>query len=316
VPLLVVPLAAGETELLTLGEWERLRSCRRVYFERPDHPLVPRLRHAGVECGPFDDEPSASQEGFGLVADPTSDRVMELARQGAEVTTGPAAPPDPIAAAAAAPVVRRAGAALARSVVVMARLRSEDGCPWDVEQTHGSLKVHLLEETHEVLESIDRGDLSAGLEEELGDILLQVLFHSRIAEQDGRFDVAGVADRLSAKLVGRHPHVFGAVTVAGAAEVIERWETLKRAEKERGGPFDDIPGSLPALLAAYKTQKRAASAGFEAGAAEALHRARVALEAGDVGEALFWVVALARAKGLDPETALLERLAAFRANLS
>jgi XTP/dITP diphosphohydrolase len=313
-PLLVVPLAPEETDLLTLGEWELLCARRRVYLERPDHPLAARLRARDIECGPFDDELSATDESVALVADPSSPRVIELAESGADVTSGPAAAPDPAAAARGAPVVRRAAAALADAVVVMARLRSEGGCPWDLEQTHGSLKVHLLEEAHEVLEAIDAGDLGAGLEEELGDILLQVLFHSRIAEQEGRFDVAGVAEGLTAKLVGRHPHVFGDATVAGAGEVVERWETIKRAEKERGGPFDDIPRSLPGLLAAYKTQKRAASLGFSSGARDAADRARAAVDAGDIGEALFWIVALARARGLDPETALLERLARFRAD--
>jgi XTP/dITP diphosphohydrolase len=312
-PLLVVPLAPEETDLLTLREWELLCARRRVYLERPDHPLAARLRTRGVECGPFDDEPSASEDGIALLADPSSPRVIELAGSGADVTSGPAAAPDAAAAARGAPIVRRAAAAVAGAVVVMARLRSQGGCPWDLEQTHASLKVHLLEEAHEVLEAIDAGDLGAGLEEELGDILLQVLFHSRIAEGEGRFDVAGVAEGLTLKLVGRHPHVFGDASVAGAGEVVERWETIKRAEKERGGPFDDIPRSLPGLLAAYKTQKRAA---FSADAREAADRARAAVDAGDIGDALFWTVALARARGLDPETALLERLARFRADLT
>jgi tetrapyrrole methylase family protein / MazG family protein len=312
-PLLVVPLAIEEVDLLTLGEWERLSACRRVYFERPDHPLADRLRAIGVECGPFDDEPSATLDGTALVGDPGSTRVVELAKQGAQVTAGPVDPPDALSAALAAPVVRRAAAELGRAATVMARLRSADGCPWDIEQTHDSLKVHLLEEAHEVIEAIDRAELDTGLEEELGDILLQVLFHARIAEQDGRFDVAEVADRLSTKLIGRHPHVFGDSSVRDAAHVVERWESLKRAEKDREGPFDDIPRSLPALLAAYKTQKRAAAVGFSTDAEEAEGRARAALDEGAIGDALFWVVALARARGLDPETALLERVARFRA---
>ena len=311
--LLVVPLAIEDVDLLTLGEWERLSDCRRVYFEHPDHPLADRLRAQGVECGPFDDEPSASLDETALVVDPGSARVVELAKRGAGVTAGPADPPDALSAALAAPVVRRASAAIGRAATVMARLRSPEGCPWDFEQTHDSLKVHLLEEAHEVIEAIDRDELDAGLEEELGDVLLQVLFHARIAEQGGRFDVADVADRLSTKLIGRHPHVFGDSSVRDAAHVVERWESLKRAEKDREGPFDDIPRSLPALLAAYKTQKRAASVGFAIDADEADGRARAALEAGALGDALFWIVALARARGLDPETALLERVARFRA---
>jgi MazG family protein len=311
--LLVVPLAVEDVSLLTLGEWDRLRACTRVYFEHPDHPLAEMLRAEGIESGPFDDEPSPSLRDTALVVDPDSRRLIELAKQGAEVTAGPVDPPDPLSAAIAAPVLRRATAALGRATTVMARLRSSDGCPWDIEQTHDSLKAHLLEEAHEVIEAVDRGDIDAGLEEELGDILLQVLFHARIAQQDGRFDVAGVADQLSAKLIGRHPHVFGDSTVRDAAHVVERWESLKRAEKGRDGPFDDIPRSLPALLAAYKTQKRAAADGFSADDAAAARRAREALGEGAIGDALFWIVALARARGLDPETALLERVARFRA---
>jgi MazG family protein len=319
--LVVVPLAPAETEWLTLHEWDLLTSCEQVVFERPDHPLAERLRAAGVAAGPFDDEPDAARTGWALVADPGSPRVPELARAGAVVTSGPVPAPDSLTAAHGARFGRRAGASLGRVALVMARLRGPDGCPWDAEQTHESLRVHLLEEAHEVLEAIDSGATGAELEEELGDVLLQVVFHAQLAADDGRFDVAGVADRLVAKLLHRHPHVFGDVVVAGAAEVVSNWEAIKakEKEKERSGPFDGIPPTLPALLVAYKVQKRAAALGFEADATAARAGIEEALRADptpeSVGKALFWAVALARSAGVDPEGALARATVKFRQSL-
>jgi XTP/dITP diphosphohydrolase len=314
---LVVPLAPEDTHLLTLDELEHLEACERVMFERASHPLMARLARAGVRCGPFDDEPL--KDGWGLVADPDSPRLVELARAGARVTAGPARPPDSLSAAHAAPVARRAAAALADVVVVMARLRGPDGCPWDREQTHASLEVHLLEEAHEVLEAIDENLLEADLEEELGDLLLQVAFHARIAEQDGRFDIAGIGRGLAGKLIHRHPHVFGATVVAGAAEVVANWEAIKAAEKRRSGPWEGVPRSLPALLHAAKVQKRAARFGFAPDGDHAATRIRAELiepaTPASIGEALFWLVARARAAGIDPEGALRAALVRFKSSL-
>ncbi|MDQ3216470.1 MAG: MazG family protein [Actinomycetota bacterium] len=321
--LLVVPLAPDETNLLTLGELDELLSCKRVLFEQPQHPLRARLEVAGVECASLDEEPETGETNRALVADPGSVRVLELARGGARVSflaahPPPARPPDDLTAAHAAPILRRAAAALSGVVAVMARLRGEDGCPWDQEQTHESLKIHLLEEAHEVIEAIDSPE-SEDLAEELGDLLLQVVFHSRLAEQEGRFDVASVASALEAKLVLRHPHVFSDVGVSGAAEVLANWETIKNIEKGRSHPFDGIPRTLPALLKAAKMQKRAAALGFGASEQEARSRlvAALAPEASreSLGEALFWLVALARALRVDPEGALASHLDEFRASL-
>ncbi|HEY7874781.1 MAG TPA: MazG family protein [Actinomycetota bacterium] len=269
-PLLVVPLDPGEVGSLSLAEWDALVACSRVLFERPDHPLAERLRAHGVDAGAFDDEPDAGRDGWAVVVDPTSARVVELAKAGATVTSGVAGSPDALTAAHGAGVARRAAAALGEAALVMARLRSPDGCPWDHEQTHESLEVHLIEEAHEVLDAIDRGATGAELEEELGDLLLQVLFHAQMAADDGRFDIEGVARGLAGKLVHRHPHVFGDVAVSGATDVVRNWETIKAAEKQRTGPFDDVPSSLPALLTAYKIQKRAAGLGWTASPAEAI----------------------------------------------
>ncbi|MPZ68767.1 MAG: MazG family protein [Actinobacteria bacterium] len=315
-PLLVVPLALDEVELLTLGEWDRLLACSMVFFERPDHPLAGRLTRAGVPNGPFDDEPDAGDADIALVCDPSSGRVLELARAGASVTVGAATPPDDLSTAHAAPVLRRAAADLGTLVAVMARLRSDDGCPWDREQTHESLLIHLLEEAHEVVEAVEEGKTGTDLEEELGDILLQVAFHARLAEQDGRFDLSGVARVVSTKLVRRHPHVFGETLVEDSDEVVRNWEDIKKDEKERGDTFDGIPRSLPALLAAYKTQKRAASLGFSPDEARCNAELSAALEKADIGAALFWLVALARRRGVDPESALTGALATFRQGFS
>jgi MazG family protein len=315
-PLLVVPVAPDEAGLVTLEEWDALVACQKVLFERPDHPLAARLRDAGVAAGPFDDDPVADRDGWALVADPTSPRVIELARAGANVTSGRALSPDALTAAHGAYLARRGAASLGALALVMARLRSDDGCPWDQEQTHESLRVHLLEEAYEVLDAIDKGEVTDELEEELGDVLLQVAFHSQLAADEDRFDLAGVADRLVAKLLHRHPHVFAETTVADAAEVIRNWESIKATEKKREGPFEGLPEALPALLLAYKTQKRAAGVGFTADGTAAREHLDAALDGDtDIGEALFWLVALARDAGIDPEGALRNATRRFRETL-
>ncbi|MBA3432396.1 MAG: hypothetical protein H0U16_13090, partial [Actinobacteria bacterium] len=150
-----MPLAPNEVGLLTLTEWDALLASGRVVFESPGHPLMERLRAAGVEVGAIDDGMAPGDQSVALVAAPGSSRILELARSGAGITSGSAASPDDLTSAHAAGVVRRASAALGELVAIMARLRSADGCPWDREQTHVSLEVHLQEEVAEVLEAID-----------------------------------------------------------------------------------------------------------------------------------------------------------------
>lgn len=146
---------------------------------------------------------------------------------------------------------------------IVARLRAPDGCPWDREQTHQSLKPYLLEETAEALEALDEGD-PAHLAEELGDLLLQVLMHSQIAEGAADFTVDDVIAGIAAKLVRRHPHVFGDARAETAGQVIEQWEDLKRKERgeERESALDGVPATLPALARAQALQRRAVRAGF------------------------------------------------------
>lgn len=155
-------------------------------------------------------------------------------------------------------------------VDLMAALRAPDGCPWDRKQTHESLKPYLLEETYEVLEILDRQD-RAKLPEELGDVLLQVLFHSQIASEAGTFTIEDVLEQLADKLIRRHPHVFKPeetnLTPKNADQVVARWEEIKRTERQAAGRphsmLDGVPQTLPALLRAYQLQARASRVGFD-----------------------------------------------------
>ena len=172
-------------------------------------------------------------------------------------------------------------------VAVMDRLRSPGGCPWDADQTHASLIPYLLEEAHELAEAVDDGD-RAGLREELGDVLLQVVFHARIAAEDADdpFDVDDVARDLVAKLVHRHPHVFGGVDTP-AERLHAQWDAIKKAEKRRDSALDGIPRALPALARAQKVVARAERAGLSVpGPGAATYGERLlalALEAHDEG---------------------------------
>lgn len=217
---------------------------------------------------------------------------------------------------------------------VIARLLAPQGCPWDREQSHRSLRKDLLGETHEVLEAIDAGD-SENLAEELGDLLLQVLLHSEIARQAGEFTLEDVHHHLASKLIRRHPHVFGDLSVAGSDEVLRNWDAIKRAERaEKGqqarGTLDGIPLSLPALALAQETLKKASKAGFDADtiawdwaklheeiaelaeavqAAEQRDQRQIEEELGDV---LLIATKLARRLHVDAESALREAVGKYR----
>ena len=155
------------------------------------------------------------------------------------------------------------GPALEKVIDLMARLRAPDGCPWDREQTPQSLKPQMLEEIYEVLEAIDSGS-TPHLVEELGDVLLHIVFQAQIAREAGQFTFADIADALAEKLVRRHPHVFGQAKVGNSTETIALWNELKRAEKpERASSLDGVPRALPALLRAEAIQKKAKHVGFD-----------------------------------------------------
>lgn len=212
---------------------------------------------------------------------------------------------------------------------IMVRLRApEGGCPWDREQTHQTLRRYLLEETYEALDALDAGDLGA-LEEELGDLFLQIVFHAQVADESATFDLGDVVAGISAKLIRRHPHVFGDVGAQDSATVLRNWETLKRQEREgkaeaEKSMLDGVPRSMPALAGARAIQERAARVGFDwpdvAGVVEKVaEEAQELAEATDetarqaeLGDLLFTLVNLARRLSLDPEDALRESSQRFR----
>ncbi|ADI15144.1 MazG family protein [Truepera radiovictrix] len=188
-----------------------------------------------------------------------------------------------------------------RLLETMRRLRAPDGCPWDREQTHETLRPYLLEEAAEAVDALSSGDAGA-MAEELGDVLLQVAFHAVIAEEAGRFSYEDIEGGIVEKLERRHPHVFGDVRVSGAEQVVRNWQAIKAAEKETGetSPAERVPRSLSALMRAAELGRKL---GWEAGSKEAVVSA---LDAGEVGALLLAVVDYARAQGVNPELALRE----------
>lgn len=223
---------------------------------------------------------------------------------------------------------KKIGKAFEALVALQARLRAPNGCPWDREQTHDSLRTYLVEESYEVLDAIEGGD-ARKFADELGDLLLQIVFHAQLASEAGRFDIADVIEQIYTKMVRRHPHVFGKVRAKTSAQVLKNWEQLKAEERAKNETpraaaasiLDAVPRSLPALLEAHQLTRRAANVGFdwpdvkgifdklaeetaelkELLASGAGNLEKVEEEAGDL---LFVGVNLARFLGLDAEIAL------------
>jgi MazG family protein len=185
-------------------------------------------------------------------------------------------------------------------LTIMRRLRAPDGCPWDREQTHDSLRAHLLEEAAEAVDAIASGD-SAQMTDELGDVLLQVAFHAVIAEEDGTFGYEDIEARIVDKLIRRHPHVFGEVQVTSADDVLTNWNAIKA--QENPGRARRVPNSLPALMRAYALTEAAVDTGT-------LQHALATLEPSpeSIAGLLQAVVAYAKAQGVNPELALREQL--------
>jgi len=223
----------------------------------------------------------------------------------------------------------RAQEAVERLLSIMERLRGPDGCPWDREQTLRSLRPYVLEETYEVLEAIDAGDPGEH-REELGDLLLQIVFQAQLAKEEGTFDFADVANAISDKLVSRHPHVFGSATATDSDAVLRQWSALKREEKKAKGKdasvLEGVPREMPALARADRLTEKASRIGFDwpdhAGAreklAEELGELDRAVEAGDaagieheLGDVLFAAANLSRKLGVPPEEALRGTVARF-----
>jgi len=222
-----------------------------------------------------------------------------------------------------------AGPSFERFVALIARLRAPGGCPWDREQTHQSLKPMTIEEAYEVVEAIDHGD--AELRGELGDLLLQVVFHAQIATEESRFTIGDVIDGVSQKMVRRHPHVFGDVQADSSAEVLRNWEALKQEERRAAGKaeaaasmLDSVSKAMPATMEAFQMTTKAGRVGFDwpnpeavfAKIDEEIAELRAADNQGEredeVGDLLFAVVNLARKLGVDPESALKSSNRKFR----
>ena len=328
--------------LLTWQAWSALRSASRVLTGSAEHPQLPALHAAGMVAEVVDNAASGAS---------IAGSVAELLSAAVAASDGPVvwlAPPgddgDPALVSGVTVPVQvlhgshdLPGAHLLDAVVVMDRLRVS--CPWDARQTHESLVPYLLEEAYETADTVENGDLAA-LREELGDVLLQVLFHARVAAErpagEGRFTVDDVADALAAKLIRRHPHVFGSVSVSSAEDVSANWEEIKKAERsERSAAtgagassvLDGVPFGQPALSLAAQLQRRAERAGFPALSALPSFPSLPAMPDGpgaddssvtgdgsgadgsvadasaeqDFGDELMRVVAWARNAGIDPE---------------
>ena len=332
--VLLVTSPAVRPGLLSWPAWQALSGAAQVLAPSAEHPLLPCLDEAGIGWAVL---PGAAGAAPGALARRLA---AAAAAQAGPVVWLPAAEPpgsvgpDLVAAlarelGAAAEVVTGSaglpGAELLVLVEVMDTLRRH--CPWDARQTHESLAPFLLEESYEALDALQSGDRSA-LREELGDVLLQVMFHARVAAErtDGTgFTIDDVADGIVAKLVRRHPHVFAGVAVSGAEGVKRNWDEIKAAERaaKSGGPtsaLDGVPLSQPALALAAQLQQRAERAGIPAGLAGRPGPAGPAGDGpagdgpagdgGQLGGQLFALVASARAAGLDPELEL--RAAAHR----
>jgi XTP/dITP diphosphohydrolase len=317
--VLLVTAATVRPGLLSWRAWQELNGAARVLAGSPDHPLLPSLDEAGIG---WELLPGAAQAGPAELARLLTAAATgsgDPAAEGAVVwLCPPEAPgPDGPAGGPAAGLARELGDAaqvvegsaglpgdrLLMLVEVMDTLRRH--CPWDAKQTHESLAPYLLEESYEALDALESGDRAA-LREELGDVLLQVMFHARVAAEradETGFTVDDVADGIVTKLVRRHPHVFADVAVSGAEDVKRNWDRIKAAEREAksgspGSALDGVPLGQPALALAAQLQRRAERAAVPAGLVTEQE------PADGLGAELFALVAQARAAGLDPELEL------------
>jgi len=338
--------------------WRALDAARPVYVLDRGHPSLPALEVGEIswEVLPVADDTGPAGRDLLLVGQGVDAELVATARRQADALLAvakrdgsatillPPAGDGPlvqmisdraarqhIEVEAVYPLGEPKGSALLDLVTTETRLRGPGGCPWDHEQTHASLARHLVEEAYEVLDAIEEDAAGAGsdhLREELGDLLLQVVFHAQISEDAGEFDIDGVARAITEKLVRRHPHVFGDVQVGSAREVLRNWEAIKRDEEGRTDPLAGIPSALPALQLAAKLQKRVADTDFgwperdrpAAKVGEMLQELEEVSGASDrdhleraVGDLLFAVVALARERGVEPEAALRRAARRFRA---
>ncbi|MFN2450142.1 MAG: nucleoside triphosphate pyrophosphohydrolase [Candidatus Baltobacteraceae bacterium] len=347
----IVGLGPGDPQLLTLGALDALRAAGRVFTLLAPPDLVAQLqangvraerggvrdaallvRGSGEEIAHFVDALEQADAGVGVLGNPLSDfpglplLLRALEARGAQTRIVPGVPNATLSASIAMPLVPLPPASAHHSwddlIAIMARLRAS--CPWDREQTHRTLVPYLIEETYEVVEAIEQDD-STALSEELGDLLLQIVFHSQLGTETGKFTVADVVDALSNKMVRRHPHVFGDAVIEDVDSQWKNWEQLKANEatgRKRKSRLDGIPKHLGALQRGQRMQEKAARVGFDwpalSGILDKLHEelgelaqarrekqddARVREELGDV---FFTLVNLSRGMGIDAETAMRE----------
>ena len=329
---LIIPGPAGP-ELLPIEAWTALTSASSI-FAAADDPLAARLTDAGFTIlQPGDDGGTPSPTRFQLLeqighghgdSSPEAEGLAAAAVEAAARSDGDVVVIEPDERFRRV-LMRRVldtggelefvtgtmprGYTLLEVVRTMTILHGPGGCPWDREQTHQTLAKTLLDETYELLDAIEHGGPKE-LTEELGDLLLQVVFHAQMATEDGTFDIDDVAVGLDEKLKRRHPHVFGDVEVADSGEVIRNWDEIKRQEKGGdAGVFEGVPRALPALAYAEKLLRRAASAGHDVPAGSVRADAE---DESAIGEALFDLVAWARTRGVDAETALRRASDRFR----
>jgi NTP pyrophosphatase (non-canonical NTP hydrolase) len=311
-------VAAG---LLSWPAWQALRDAAEVWTGSAEHPLLPYLAEAGIQArvvpavqAPAELLDTATTAGAGPViwlsgegeSPPVGDALARLMVNAAG-TGRPVPELEVLPGSYDLP-----GAGVLDLVAVMDRLRSPGGCPWDAEQTHRSLVRYLVEEAYELVEAIETGD-DEHLREELGDLLLQVVFHARIAQErpESPWSVDDVAAGIVTKLVSRHPHVFGTAEAPPVEYAEDRWEQLKSAEKNRSSALDGVPSGLPALAYASKLISRARRHGVDKPHSAELTAPDVVDETA-IGELLLSVVALADAHGIDPEQALRDSARRFR----
>lgn len=332
---LVIPGPAGP-ELLPIEAWVALTSASVVFAAHGD-PLATRLREHGfavVEAGGDDPEPNPTrfqlleQIGHGHGdSSPEGEALAAAAVEAAAAGSGDVVVIEPDERFRRV-LMRRVlevggelefvtgtmprGYTLLEVVRTMTILHGPNGCPWDREQTHQTLAKTLLDETYELLEAIEQGGPKE-LTEELGDLLLQVVFHAQMGIEAGTFDIDDVAVGLDEKLKRRHPHVFADVEVADSGEVIRNWDEIKRREKgSDAGVFEGVPRALPALAYAEKLLRRASSAGHDVPAGTVRPDAT---DESSIGDALLDLVAWARTRGIDAETALRRAADRFRATI-
>jgi len=337
--IIIVGLGPGSEEGISLGVWHKLQRAKHVYLRTGRHPIIEKFPQWKIDFQSFDNLYEA--DNFEEVYDKIVDCLLKEAKEYGEVVY--AVPGSPFAAETTVDLLRQKSKndgieleihpaltcnyPLDPLVEVMDKLLGPDGCPWDRKQNHLTLKRYLLEEVYEVIEAIDEGNMYKFCEE-LGDLLLQIIFNAALASRCNQFTINDVISEITNKMIRRHPHVFAGLKISGTQDVMKNWEEIKAKEKGEEVAktlLGSVPKDLPALMHAYKIQEKAADAGFDwphiSGAwekvAEELNELEVAINEKDnvyeeLGDLLFSVVNVARFLKINPEEALLFTIRKFR----